>query len=237
MENIDRFPWIAVSALAAVGVFGAAVCLRLPKNWEQDEIAVLPALRLTRAKSPSKELLAEKLAAYDPSPLFMPSPMSSNEPTLPEEARAGFTGPFAPLNPTLTKKGLIQFPAPVAVPKTPVDGLRLTERTDAAMALAREDTDTTPLPERLGQVEAVSVASGRVALVLELPLPDDHPEGDWQPMELMGAVTKAGLAGALVITSSSGSDEIDGYFRSHLKKNVRFGERLPEGFYAFRVGP
>ena len=214
--------------------------LQLPDDERRAATHVaLPALGLTQIDSSlSKELLAEQLAAYDPAPLFIPSPMNSNEPTLPDEARSGASGPFAPIPPELTKEAPMRFPPPVPIPKNPVDGLRLTERPDAPLALARGDTLVRPLKDRLGQVEAVSTASGRVALVMDLPMPGDHlPEGDWQPLELMGAVTRAGLVGELVVTTSSGSDEVDEYFRSHLKRNVRIGERLSQGFYAFRVGP
>lgn len=239
MAAKQRFPWVAVSAVVAIIAIAAVGWLQVPEGGRQRNGTVaLPALGLTQIDpSLSKALLAEQLAAYDPAPLFIPSPMNSNAPPLPDEARFGASGPFGPLPPELTKTGPLTFPSAVLVPKTPVDGLRLTERADAPLALARGDTLIKPLEDRAGQVEIVSVASGRVVVVLDLPLSGELPERDWQPLELMGAVTRAGLAGDLVVTTSSGSDEIDDYFRSQLKKNVRVGERLSQGFYAFRVGP
>ncbi|MDF3058102.1 MAG: hypothetical protein K0R17_2317 [Rariglobus sp.] len=238
MAATARFPWIAVSAVAAVGVVSIVAWLQLPEAELRTEPAPpSPALGLTRIDPAlTKELLAEQLAAYDPTPLFLPSAMNNNEPPLPDEARPGMGGPFAALPPQLTKTGLLAFPAPVAVPRNPVDGLRLTERSNAPLALARGDTAGKPLEGRLGRVEAVSVDGG-VVLTLDLPRSLDLPAGDWQPLELMGAITRSGLAGELVITTSSGSDEIDDYFRSHLRKTMRIGERLSEGFYVFRVGP
>ena len=235
----QRFPWVAVSAGVAVVIVAAVGWLQLPDgSWLQSAPAGLPSLGLTQIDaSLPKELLAEQLAAYDPAPLFIPSPMNSNEPKLPDEAKAGARGPFAALPPELTKKGPEAFPSPVLVPAAPVDGLRLTERSEAPLALGRGDGSVEPIKTRSGQVEAVNASSGKVVLALDLTALGGLPDGDWQPLELMGAVTRAGLAGDLVVTASSGSDEVDEYFRSHLKKNVRLGDRLSPGFYAFRVGP
>lgn len=237
----QRFPWVGASAVVALAVVMAVAGLQLPADRPTPSTrANLPVLTLTRGGTVrSAELLAEQLAAYDPTPLFIPSPMGSNDAALPEAARPGTGGPFPALPPELTKTGPLKFLSPVAIPRTPVEGLRLTERTDAPLALLRADTVGGGLAGRLAQVDAVAADSGRVmlTLTLSLPAPAGPPQADWQPLELMGAVTRAGLAGDLVVTSSSGSDEIDEFFRSHLRKNVRIGERLPVGFYAFRVGP
>lgn len=239
MAAKQRFPWVPVSAVVAVGVVAAVAWLQLPENeGGASASGTLPSLGLTRLDSAlAKELLAEKLAAYDPAPLFIPSPMNSNEPPLPDSARSGAGGPFVPVPPELTKTGPVKFLLPVPLPQDPVAGLRLTERADDPLALRRSDTVGEPLKARLGQVQAVTLDSGQVVLTLELPLSTGSPQADWQPLELMGAVTRAGLSGGLVVTSSSGSAEIDEYFRSHLAENVRIGERLSPGFYAFRVGP
>ncbi|MET0263629.1 MAG: hypothetical protein ABW223_12070 [Rariglobus sp.] len=198
----------------------------------------LPALGLTRADpSLSGELLAEQLAAYDPAPLFIPSPMTSSQTPLPEENKPGVDGPFAALPAQLTKTGPVNFPPPVALPPSAVAGLRLTERAEAPLVIGRIDAVGKELANRLGYVEAVLAGSGRVALALALPGAPDAPNVDWQPLELAGAVDRSGVVGELVVTSSSSSSEVDEYFRFHLRKNVRIGERLPAGFYVFRVGP
>ena len=43
--------------------------------------------------------------------------------------------------------------------------------------------------------------------------------------------------GDLVVVTSSGSEEVDKYFRDHLAQVFHAGERLAPGVYAFRVGP
>ena len=235
----QRFPWVGAGAVAAFLVVMVSAGLELPADSTAPSARVsLPVLVLTRAgEGASQELLAERLAAYDPAPLFIPSPMGSNDAVLPEAVRSGAGGPFAALPPELTKTGPIKFPSPVVVPRTAVEGLRLTERTDSPLALQRVDTVGAALAGRMARVDVVTADDGRVALTLSLPVGAGLSQNDWQPLELMGAVTRSGLTGDLVVTSSSGSDEIDEFFRSHLRKNVRIGERLPAGFYTFRVGP
>jgi hypothetical protein len=56
-------------------------------------------------------------------------------------------------------------------------------------------------------------------------------------MELLGIVTSEGLASGPDVTQSSGADEVDDFFREHLAHEIRVGDKLPPGFYAFRLGP
>lgn len=230
---------MAVGAGVVLAVAGAVAWLRIPAEIARpDKPEALPSLGLSKGGAGlSAELLAEQLAAYDPAPLFIPSGMNSSASGSSNVAQPGTEGPFAALPPELTKAGPVRFPSSVAVPANPIDGLRLTERADAPLAIARGDTSGAGLKERLGQLETVDAGSGRVVLNLALIDPVSPPKGDWQPLELMGAVTRTGLIGELVVIRSSGSGEIDDYFRSHLRQSVRIGARLPEGFYMFRVGP
>ena len=241
MPAKQRFPWVAVSAAVSAVVVASVAWLQVPADSMPGvEAGTLPALGLTRVGPASpQELLAEQLAAYDPTPMFIPSAMTSSDPELPADCRPWAGGPFAALPPELTKTGPLKFPPVVPVPAVATDGLRLTERPDVPLSMARGDDSALGqgLAPRLGQLEAVDAESGRVALTLDLPVAADFPAGDWQPLELVGAVTREGLVGELVVTTSSGVDEIDAYFRFHLRKKVRIGVRLPEGFYTFRVGP
>lgn len=234
----ERFPWVAVSAVIAVAVLSAVAWLGVDDGARSSApLAPQPALGLTRMDGgAAAAVLAEKLAAYDPTPLFLPSMMNA-ELSLPPAIHDDVAGPFAPLPPSFAKTGPQRFPAQVAVPPTPVGGLRLTERAEAPLVLARQDSAGGALGGRLGRVEAVEVATGRIAFVADLPISSDQPGDDWQPLELMGAVSRSGVAGKLVVTQSSGSDRVDEFFQGHLMTQVRIGEQLREGIYLLRVGP
>lgn len=238
MPEKQRFPWVGVSAAVSVVVVAVVAALRLPSDIVREPVAPLPTLALARLDpDPSRRLLAERLAAYDPAPMFIPSEMSSSASTLPPESSVGTGGPFAGLPPQLTKSGLLKLPAGVVLPTSTADGLRFTERTDGPLAIGRIDEQGGALAGRLARLEAIELGGRKVALEADVTDGAGFPGGDWQPLELMGAVTRAGVVGELVVTASSGSDEIDAFFRSHLRKNMRIGERLGAGFYAFRIGP
>lgn len=234
----QRFPWIAVSAVAAVAIISAAAWMEVPDGVRPSASASRqPALELTRVDvGASEAVLAEKLAAYDPTPLFLPSAMNAELPS-PPATRDDVAGPFAPLAPSLVKNAPMHFPALVAIPQSPVGGLRLTERAESALVLARRDLAGAGLDGRSGQVEAVDVATGQVAYVGNLSDVTGPQADDWQPLELIGAVSRSGVVGKLVVTRSSGSDRVDEYFQSHLMVQARIEARLPEGIYLFRVGP
>jgi hypothetical protein len=237
----QRFPWIRLGAAAAFFVVMPVAWLQIPTEPASRVASAtgLPWLEFKRlGRDSSMELVAQKLEAYDPRPLFVPSWMNSNGTAEANESLRTAEGPFAELPPKLVKDGPLRFPATTPRPDDAVAMLRLTESPVAPLALGRTDAEVKPLAKRLAGLEAVD-AKGRVVLAMDLPAAsgDTVPEGDWQPLELAGAVSPAGLVGELVITSGSGADRIDEYFRSHLRQNVRIGGRLPEGFYTFRVGP
>jgi hypothetical protein len=239
MRTTQRFPWVAVSTVVAIVVVGAVAWLQPPSDAPNPAAtANRPSLGLARiAPALSGELLAEQLAAYDPTPMFMPSAMNSSDPALPEGVKPGARGPFAIIEPEFTKTAPLIFPPTVKVSVGSFEGLRLTERAGSPLAMGRLDSEGGGLENRAGRLEAVAASGGNVLLTLDIPSMPVPPEADWQPLELLGAVSRTGLVGELVVTSSSGFSEVDDFFRYQLKRNLRIGERLPEGFYAFRVGP
>lgn len=243
MPTSARFPWVTTSAMVSCVVVAAVAGLRVPEERSRSsKEASMPLLQLTRVdevRPQAQELLVERLAAYDPTPLFLPSGMSSSTPTLPDEAGNALVSPFKPIGPKLTKTSPTAFPLPVAIPQSAVAGLRLTERAGAPLALGRaaEVGDLLSLGARLARVEVVDPGSGRTVLTLELPASASMPTQDWQPLELLGAISRAGTVGELVVGASSGLADVDEFFRVQLKERARVGAHLPEGFYVFRIGP
>ena len=242
MRAKQRFPWVPVGAAAAVLVVGVAAWLQIPVVTPEAKTgAAMPRLVITRPDPGAKAaVLAEQLAAYDPTPLFLPTVMNSGQTTLPFGEKANAGGPFLDLEPLLVfdkQKADLTFPAIVAVPAGPVQGLTLANRREVPLVIGRTDYAGEQLPSRSGFMEAVRNGDNRVVLTLALPEAPLRPQVDWQPMELLGAISTSGLVGDLVVTVSSGSDVVDDYFSRQLARTVRVGERLQPGFYTFRVGP
>jgi hypothetical protein len=242
MKVKQRFPWIQVSAAASVLVVGVVAWLQIPVSTPAPKAATpMPVLGFMRLDPAAHaEVMAEQLAAYDPTPLFLPTAMSSGQKTLFSEEKTNVDGPFATLPPRLVfskEKANLEFEPIVDVPSGPVEGLALTDLPASTLAMGRTDGVGEALASRVGYLEATRAGDGQVVLSLSLPETANRPQGDWQPMELQGAVSRFGLVGGLVVTVSSGSDAVDDYFGAQLTKVLRVGERLSSGFYTFRIGP
>jgi hypothetical protein len=252
MAAAANFPWLRASAVVAILAVAAAALLRLPAAAPDSPARPnLPPVRVTKlGPAGSSVLLAEKLELDDPTLLFMPAPVDRGEAVLPGARRPEAGVPAA----TVPDKKLffsaeslaaknaagdlaVQFSEPVPAPKNPTGGLKLTDRTDVPLTLGRTDDKTAQPPARAGWVEAVAAGSGQVVWAGALGGAEVAPSGDWDPLELLGAVAPAGLVGDLVVTRSSGSDTVDSQIRLLLAQTLRVGERLPPGLYTFRVGP
>jgi hypothetical protein len=245
MATVPRFPWLPVTLGASVMVGVGLLVLRLPGPGEEGVAlqAALPKLELG-SLSPAKtaDVMAERLAAYDPTPLFLPTALNSTEAAFPETTRQGADLPFTEIAarlPFARGTANVPFPPPVVVPAGPVEGLKLYAGIGQPLALGQLDYAVSRLPARLGQVEAINAQGAKVAINLDLDAAKAArlPEVDWAPLELTGAVTSAGLVGGLSVTLSSGSEETDAFFIEYLTQTLRLGERLPSGFYTLHVGP
>ena len=242
MKAKQRFPWVVVAAVAAVVVVGVTAWLQIPVVMPMAKTGMpVPMLGFTRLDpAAAADVITEQLAAYDPTPLFLPTAMNSHGKKLSTEERANAGGPFTDLDPQLVfnkDRANLEFSPIIDVPTSPVRGLALTDCRERPLAMGRTDEVGAALPGRSGFLEAVRVRDNRVVLTLTLPETDKQPEVDWQPMQLLGSVSRFGLVGGLVVTISSGSDAMDDYFNAQLTRVLRVGERLPPGFYTFRVGP
>jgi hypothetical protein len=87
-------------------------------------------------------------------------------------------------------------------------------------------------------VEATIIATGEKLLRNELAI-EARPRGDkpWEPVEFQAVVNTSGLVVPLVVTKSSGVEEVDAHFRNFLARSFRIGQRLPPGFYRITVAP
>jgi hypothetical protein len=228
MRTEDKFPWW-VAVPTAVVLAAALAGLRLPPVRESASAAAPPPV-LTLVPAAGRETL-------DPSALFL-SGRTGRAVVRPEVSALG--GQFAPVLDAVAGPNLGRPSGAMLVPVGPTQGLGITERADAPLALGRADANFSPLSGRLAQVEAVEANTGRVRLTLTLPLVEEAgaPATGWQPLELLGTVGPTGLvAGGLVVRRGSGSADVDKYFQLRLARRERVGERLPPGVYVFRVGP
>lgn len=233
-----RFPWVAVSAVVALLLLG--IVAMVPTVVEGPSVATdgkLPKLGLARISGGgATELLTERIMAYDPAPLFVPSAMNSSEAELPLGIQPGSEGPFNELAASFTRSVPLSFPAKVKAPHTAIEGLGRMEGHDAHFAFARRGEVAQSTGSAVVRIEVLKLGEGNVVRVFEVPTAAIEESGDWQPLEMMGVITREGLVGELVVTASSGAGEIDDNFRFLLSKSVLTEPRFTVGIYVFRVG-
>jgi hypothetical protein len=106
------------------------------------------------------------------------------------------------------------------------------------LGFGRNSAEVQPLGQRGGFVEVHSAATGERVLAEPLAF-DAKPPSDkaWSPLEFLARITAAGLGAPLVVTTSSGVEEVDAHYRKFLAKTYRIGERLEPGFYRVIVAP
>lgn len=233
--------WVAIAmALVLAGtILFALTQVRLPKNTEAKPIQTAisrPPIAITRLGADDSFLF------YDPNTLFRPTAITNSDPALPASFRRepGHALKAIPERLTFAQYEMkIVLPEPIQTPTDAVQAVGVGDAPNPFFAFGRVNFPFTPLSPRLALLEVLQARTGRT--VLSAPLkasPDEKfPAVDWQPLEMVVAVEPAGLVGEPTVTSGSGFEEVDRYFRDLLLRQFRLGARLPPGFYTLRIGP
>jgi hypothetical protein len=236
---------IAIAAVLVALVVLAATMIRLPKPAGGKTASPTTSSVVIARVDPKggNAALLQQVELYDPKPLFLPTPINSSDPELPADMRRepgaafrAFPAQYAFDEYDMKK---VAFPEPIEVPGNPVQGLAVGKAPNPFYAFGRINYAAKPLPSRQAFLEVQQAKSGRT--VLAMPLPADHPDAlpavDWQPMELIIAIESSGIVGEPIVTSGSGFEAVDNFFRMYVAKQFRLGARLAPGFYALRIGP
>jgi hypothetical protein len=214
--------------------------------WTRRDLAVAPAQR--KAAAPfvrlagagvreGDQVLREKAELLDPTPLFFPTEWNYGQRPLREKNLRQPGQVFASFAPKLTvdEQTVVPYKGEEAtVPEKLSDVL--VQGNEAPFAgMGQVNVQKSTLPVRAGYLEVRQLRTGDVVISQPLTgiLP---PRTDFAPMEFLVLVGTAGLIGDPVLSSGSGWDEVDNFFRSYLVKAYRLGGRLPPGRYRVVVG-
>lgn len=236
--GVKRRVWIGL-AVAMVATGGWVMWTR------RDATVVAPA---PKPKAPfvvltgtsgatGNQLLREKAALQDPTPLFFPTEWNYGQRPLREKTLRQPDQVFASFAPMLTvsEQTTTAYGAESpAVPEKLSDVL--VQGNEAPFAgFGQVDQSKTSLPVRAAFVEVRAMASGDVVIKQSLT-GVSPPRSDYAPVEFLVAVGPAGLISEPLLASGSGWDEVDNFFRDYLVKAYRLGGRLPPGQYRVFVG-
>ena len=237
--EVKRRVWISlVGVVGAIGGWWA---------WTQGRPAVPaltvqpqpPFVRLAGVGTGlADQVLRERADLFDPTPLFFPTEWNYGQRPLRESLRRqpGQTfGSFEPIysfaEQNLKTYGVELRPAPEKLSDI------LAQGNEAPFAgIGQIDRRQPALPERGGFVE-VRRLSNDESIIAQALGSIVLPRLDYAPLEFLMLVSPAGVVGEPVLTSGSGWEEVDTFFRTYLVKTARLGERLDPGRYRVLVGP
>lgn len=238
--------WLAIvtAVLTSAGVVGL-LTLRFEKAVSPIPVrsATEPAsskIGLSRLEqAATADLVVEEALFYDPTPMFLPTEWNSDQNSLPSNVLSDPGQMFQDFKARLVfqRDALsLNMPEYGESLRQPTDLVSGVEDMARLSGLGARDLKIGNLAPRGGYVEVVSMATGSVTY--QAPLGMQGLGGDlWQPLELTGAVTAAGVVGQLSIVASTGGVELDQRIRDHLLKSKHLGEQLSPGFYRIFVGP
>lgn len=247
----EKQRWAVATVAAAVVLAALLFLFRVPSSG----VLPAPALPGSAMEKPmvelartgvSDQLLKEETELRDLRPLFLPTARNAALPPLKREPGKTVLDidsvkPGA-LEPEMNT---IRDLPPVAVVNgkpadqaTPIDALASDPGAFSLYGFGRSEAAVAPLEARTAFVEVVASATGERVLGTSLG-EEGKPPGSqpWAPLELLARINATGLAAPLIVTTSSGVEEVDAHFRRFLTKTFRIGERLPPGFYRVTVAP
>jgi hypothetical protein len=237
--KVKRRVWIGMALAAAVTVaWWSWTRTKLPPVLATTAKPAQPLVRLTGAGTVTgNQVLREMTELMDPAPLFLPTEWNYGQRELPAavlkqpgQVFGGIPAIFTVDEQNLTPYGM----EATAVPEKLVDVL--VQGNEAPFAGLGQIGGLRPtLPVRLAFIEVWELKNGKVIISQQLS-GILVPRSDFAPMEFLVMVGSAGLIGEPILTSGSGWDEVDNFFRIYLAKSYRLGERLHPGQYRVLVG-
>ncbi len=233
--QIKRRVWIgSLIACVAVGgwVFRTRNDLKIPPAGAAPA-ETKPFVQLAA----SDQVLRERADLLDPTPLFFPTEHNYGQRPLPPgllKQPGQVFGSFEAKLPLSDRAVGLYGNEAAPTPEKLSDVL--SQGNEAPFAgLGQVDIQKQTLPIRSGYVQVSDLKNGDIIISQTLS-GVNPPRSDYAPMEFLVIVGTAGVVGDPFLTSSSGGDETDNFFRTYLVKSYRLGERLRPGRYRVLVG-
>lgn len=237
-QATKRRLWVGMALLAAGGAAGWfwLGSLETPATTGGSQSA--PFVRVGgRTSAEADQIVREQAAFFDPTPLFLPTPVNYGSARLPSGLEKQPGQAFGDFGPKLVFTGgrLESF------------GL---ESVGVAESIAEVLSRSNEVPfAGMGEIDAVRQAlqrrpaamsikdmAGRDLSFSNVETPG-YVGGDFAPLEFVVLVSAAGLVGSPILVAGSGNEQADAYFADHLVGGFRLGAKLNPGRYRVVIGP
>lgn len=237
--EVKRRVWVALGC--AVGVTGAWwgwTQAKRPAVVEESQ-SKPPFVRLTGVGTAMNDrVLRERADLFDPTPLFFPTEWNYGQRPLRENLRRQPGQVFERFDPKLsfTEQNMKAYGVENTPPPEKLSDV-LSQGNEAPFAgIGQIDAPRPTLPERAGFLEVRGFSDDEPIISQTLRY-FTLPRLDYAPSEFLVVISSAGVVGEPLLTSGSGWEEVDVFFRSYIVKTFRLGERLNPGRYRVLVGP
>ncbi len=182
--------------------------------------------------------MQERAEYFDPTPLFFPTEHNFGQRQTPESARRQPGQVFASYEAKLSfsESGMRVHGQETAVTDERLWDV-LAQGNEAPFAGYGLIDGTRPaLSGRDAFMEVNALTDGKM-IVAQALRQLKLPRTDFAPLEFLVLIGSAGVIGEPVLLAGSGWEEVDTFFRDHIVKSSRLGERLSPGRYRVVVGP
>ncbi len=239
-----RFPWVLAAVPVAAGLLLAGLSLDLPVLDQTSRSGrMAPELRVENLDASGGAATRERLRLLDPTPLFLPSPLSSSQLEFPRAdggMEAAVLGDYDPrwvaagwYSQSERTPGAGERPVP-----GPLDVIGQGEVRRPFLGLGRESQQPAKLPPRWAVASIYSLRNPALVDEVRLPSPGAVGFADalWSPMELLVVTEADGLVGQVELLSGSGVSEVDDYVMDVIGRGFATGRSLRPGTYRLIVG-
>lgn len=239
-----RFPWVLAAVPVAAGLLLAGLSLDLPvRNGSSKANGPGPELRVENLDTSGSVATRERLRLLDPTPLFLPSPLSSSQLEYPRSEggmEGAVLGDYDPrwvaagwYSQSERATGAGDRPVP-----GPMDAIGPGEVRRPFLGLGRRSLESRKLSPRWAVASVYSVKSRSVVDEIRLPSPGGAGFADalWSPMELLVVAEADGLVGEVEFLAGSGVAEVDDYVMDVVGRGFALGRGLRPGTYRIVIG-
>ncbi|HVU17745.1 MAG TPA: hypothetical protein VHD32_12520 [Candidatus Didemnitutus sp.] len=186
----------------------------------------------------ANRVLAEQAEYFDPTPLFIPTAHNFGQGPLPARVVRQPGQIFNDISPNLTfkERALANYAFGYQSEAASVSDI-LEQGNEAPFAgFEQVDGRGPTISQRIAYLSIKSMKTGMEIMGQSLP-ELKLPTTEFAPMDFLALVGNSGFVGEPLMTSGSGSEEVDGAVRKYLAQKLRLGDRLPPGQYVVSVGP
>ncbi|HEY4300076.1 MAG TPA: hypothetical protein VGM73_04330 [Candidatus Didemnitutus sp.] len=183
-------------------------------------------------------VIAEQAEYFDPTPLFIPTSHNYGQGPLPARVVRQPGQIFNDIPPYLTfrERTLANYAFSYQSAAASVPDVLEQGNEAPFVGFGQVDGTWSPISQRVAYISVKALKTGET--VFGRSLPDlKLPRAEFAPMDFLALVDNSGFVGEPLMTSGSGSEEIDGAVRDYLMRKLRLGDRLPPGRYVVSVGP